>query len=307
MPKMLETSYIWKNKEIIPWNEAKIHVMTHALHYGSAVFEGILCRMTNKGPAIFRLKDHVKRLFNSAKIYKMEIPYTEEEISQAIIELVKINKIPDVYIRPIVFRGYKELGVNPLNCPVEVVIGAIKYVEYLSGADEGIKVCISTWRRPPSTSFPSIAKDAGKYALGQLIKMEAIERGFVEAIALTVEGNISEGSGENIFVVSNQVLYTPPISDGILPGITRDSVIIIAKELGIEVKEMSIPRSFLETADEVFFTGTWAGITPIVAIENVKIGDGKIGPITKEIRAVYDEIRFARSKKHMEWLTFIQF
>lgn len=306
MPKMIETDLIWVDGDWVPWAKAMIHLMSHGLHYASSVFEGIVCRNTDKGPAIFRLKEHLERLFNSAKIYRMEIFLSPKEISQIIIEAVQKNKREDVYIRPIVWRGYSEIGVNPLNCPTRVAIVVIGYVDYLGErAKEGIETCFSSWCRPPANAS-SLAKDSAKYAIGQQIKMEAIERGFVEGIALTSQGNISEGSGENIFFVANDTLYTPPISDGILPGITRDCIIKLAKEEGIEVREESLPRSFAFLAQEAFFTGTWAGVVPIAAIDNRPVGNGKLGPLTQKLRDLYNDILFARSSRHQNWLTFLK-
>ncbi|MBC7119446.1 MAG: branched-chain-amino-acid transaminase, partial [Methanobacteriaceae archaeon] len=255
---------IWFNGQFVEWDEAKIHVLSHVVHYGSSVFEGIRCYKNREGSAIFRLEDHVRRLFDSAKIYMIDIPYTEEEICEAVIETVKINNLKECYIRPVVFRGHKELGVNPLNCPVEVVIAAWEWGSYLGqeALEEGVDVGVSTWRRMAPNTLPNMAKAGGNYLNSQLVKIEAIKHGYDEGIMLDYNGMVSEGSGENIFIVKDGELYTPPMSSSILPGITRDSVIKLAKEMDINVKEERIPREMLYIADELFFTGTAAEITP---------------------------------------------
>ncbi|BDH78635.1 MAG TPA: branched-chain-amino-acid transaminase [Methanothermobacter sp.] len=299
---------IWFNNRFVEWDDAKIHVLSHVVHYGSSVFEGIRCYKNREGSAIFRLEDHVRRLFDSAKIYMMDIPYTEEEICEAVIETVKINNLKECYIRPVVFRGYKELGVNPLNCPVEVVIAAWEWGSYLGqeALEEGVDVGISTWRRMAPNTLPNMAKAGGNYLNSQLVKMEAIKHGYDEGIILDYNGMVSEGSGENIFIVKDGELYTPPVSSSLLPGITRDSVIRLANEMGINVREERIPREMLYLADELFFTGTAAEITPIRSVDGIKVGDGRRGPITEKLQESFFKILRAEVADRFEWLRYIE-
>ncbi|HIH62419.1 MAG TPA: branched-chain-amino-acid transaminase [Methanobacteriales archaeon] len=299
---------IWFNGQFVEWDKAKIHVLSHVVHYGSSVFEGIRCYKNREGSAIFRLEDHVRRLFDSAKIYMIDIPYTEEEICEAVIETVKINNLKECYIRPVVFRGHKELGVNPLNCPVEVVIAAWEWESYLGqeALEEGVDVGVSTWRRMAPNTLPNMAKAGGNYLNSQLVKIEAIKHGYDEGIMLDYNGMVSEGSGENIFIVKDGELYTPPISSSILPGITRDSVIKLAKEMDINVKEERIPREMLYIADELFFTGTAAEITPIRSVDGIKIGNGRRGPLTEKLQESFFEILRAEADDRFEWLKYIE-
>ena len=299
---------IWFNGQFVEWDEAKIHVLSHVVHYGSSVFEGIRCYKNREGSAIFRLEDHVRRLFDSAKIYMIDIPYTEEEICEAVIETVKINNLKECYIRPVVFRGHKELGVNPLNCPVEVVIAAWEWGSYLGqeALEEGVDVGVSTWRRMAPNTLPNMAKAGGNYLNSQLVKIEAIKHGYDEGIMLDYNGMVSEGSGENIFIVKDGELYTPPISSSILPGITRDSVIKLAKEMDINVKEERIPREMLYIADELFFTGTAAEITPIRSVDGIKIGNGRRGPLTEKLQESFFKILRAEADDRFEWLKYIE-
>jgi len=289
MAGIKESKYIWMNGELIPWKEAKVHVLSHALHYASSVFEGIRCYKTPKGPHIFRLKDHIRRLFDSAKIYRMEIPYSMDEIIAACKKTIIENELEECYIRPLVFRGYHSLGVNPMDCPVEVAIAVWEWGKYLGpeALEKGVDVMISSWTRIAPNTVPPLAKASGNYANGQLIKMEAILYGFSEGIALDSMGFVSEGSGENIFAVRDGVIYTPFLDACILPGITRDTVIKLAKEAGYEVREVMLPREFLYIADEVFFTGTAAEITPIKSIDRMPIGKGERGPVTKRLQEMF--------------------
>jgi len=289
MAGVKEAKYIWMNGELIPWKEAKVHVLSHALHYASSVFEGIRCYKTPKGSFIFRLKDHIKRLFDSAKIYRMEIPYSMDEIIDASKRTIIENELEECYIRPLVFRGYHSLGVNPLYCPVEVVIAVWEWGKYLGpeALEKGVDVMVSSWTRIAPNTVPPLAKASGNYANGQLIKMEAVLYGFSEGIALDSMGFVSEGSGENIFVVREGVIYTPFLDACILPGITRDTVIRLAREAGYEVREVMLPREFLYIADEVFFTGTAAEITPIRSIDKIPIGKGERGPVTKHLQEIF--------------------
>ncbi len=298
---------IWFNNEFVDWDEAKIHVLSHVVHYGSSVFEGIRCYKNKEGSAILRLEDHIQRLFDSAKIYRMDIPYREDELCEAVIETIKVNGLEECYIRPIVFRGYNELGVNPLICPVEVVIAAWEWGSYLGkeALEKGVDVGVSTWRRMAPDTFPNLAKAGGNYLNSQLVKMEAIDHGYDEGIILDYQGMISEGSGENIFIVKDSELYTPPLSSSILPGITRDSVIKLAKEEGIHVREEHLPREMLYLADEAFLTGTAAEITPIRSVDGIKIGEGKRGPITEKLQNSFFDILKAKVDDKFGWLKYI--
>lgn len=302
--KPVET--IWMNGKLVPWNDAKIHVLSHVIHYGSSWFEGIRCYDTKKGSAIFRLDAHLRRLYDSCKIYRADIPYTKQQLETAIKETIKANKLKACYIRPIVYRGYGEVGVNPLGCPIDVTIAVWEWGAYLgTGAlDQGIEVSVSSWQRPAPNTLPTIAKSGGNYLNSQLIKLEALAAGYVEGVALDSFGNVSEGSGENIFLVREKTLFTPPISAAILPGVTRSTVIALAREMGYPVVEMNIPREMLFTVEEVFFTGTAAEITPIRSIDKIAVGEGKPGPMTKEIQtAFFDVVKNAKDKYH--WLNFI--
>jgi len=255
---------IWFNGKFVNWDEAQIHVLSHVVHYGSSAFEGLRCYNSSKGPAVFRLKEHTKRLLDSCKIYNMVPKYSQNHINGAILKTVKVNKLSSCYIRPIVFRGYGEMGVNPQNCPLSLSIAAWKWGKYLGedALQKGVDVKISSWTRLAQNTLPALAKVGANYMSSQLIKMEALADGYAEGIGLDSSGYISEGSGENIFVVRDGIIYTPPLSASALQGITRDSVMKIAHELNMEVKEMNIPREYLYIADEVFFTGTAAEITP---------------------------------------------
>ncbi|MEK9135659.1 MAG: branched-chain amino acid transaminase, partial [Bacteroidota bacterium] len=283
---------IWMNGKLVNWDDAHIHVLSHVVHYGSSWFEGIRCYETAKGTAIFRLDKHIRRLFDSTKIYRTEIPYTESQIEDAILHTIRANKMKACYIRPIVYRGYGDVGVNPLNCPVDVTIAVWEWGNYLGpeALNNGIDVCISTWARPAPNTLPQMAKAGGNYILSQLMKVEALKAGFAEAIALDVNGNLSEGSGENLFAVKDGIIYTPPLSSSILPGITRMSVMTMAKEEGYEVKELNVPREMVYVADELFFTGTAAEVTPIRSVDKIPVGNGKPGPITKMMQTMFFDV-----------------
>jgi len=302
MAALKKTSWIWIDGEFKPWDEAKIHVLTHALHYGTGVFEGIRAYMSDGKIYVFRLKEHIERLFKSAKIYFMDIPYTIEEICRIVIELIRVNDVrEDCYIRPIVFRGYGYIGLNPLNNPIQVAIAVFPFGKYLSSG--GVRCCVSSWRRIPGYSLPPQAKACGNYINSVLAKIEALKSGYDEAILLDDKGYVSEGSGENLFIVKDGKLYTPPIYSDILEGITRASIIEIASDLGYEVYERPIARVELYTCDEAFFTGTAAEITPILEIDGRKIGDGEEGPITKRIRCMFEEAVRGKLPSYMKWLT----
>jgi branched-chain amino acid aminotransferase len=299
---------IWMNGKLVDWDDAKIHVLSHVVHYGSSLFEGARCYKTKKGTAIFRLKAHTDRLFNSCKIYRMEIPYSKEEINQAIIDLIKLNKLDACYIRPVVYRGYEQLGVDPTGCPVEVCIAVWSWGAYLGvGAlENGVPVCVSSWNRMAPNTMPDMAKSGANYMNAQLIKLEAKEHGYVEGIALDVFGFVSEGSGENVFIVKDGTLITPPFSSSILPGITRNTVIRLAVDMGIKVIEQTIPREALYIADEVFFTGSAAEITPINSVDKVRIGDGKRGPVTKKLQEKFFAVVSGEEEDKHNWLTYVK-
>ena len=300
-----KTDFIWFNGELIPWDQATVHVTTHALHYGSSVFEGIRAYEINGAAAIFRLGPHVDRLFNSCKIYRMDIGYSKAAISQAIIETVKVNKLKGCYIRPLVFRGTGAIGVNPLPCSVEAVIFAFEWERYLGpeAIEQGVDVGVSSWRRMAPDTFPSAAKIGGQYVNSQLMKMEALSHNYVEAIALNYDGFVSEGSGENIFIIRDGVIYTPPLGASILEGITRHSIITLAGDLGYTVREATIPRELLYLADEMFFTGTAAEVTPIRSVDGITIGNGKRGPITERLQTEFFGILAGEVQDRHGWLT----
>ena len=280
-----KTEKIWHNGKLIPWDKATLHVMSHVIHYGSSVFEGVRCYALPSGPAIFRAKEHMQRLLDSAKIYRIDVDFTREELVAGMAEVVKNNGVWPCYIRPIVLRGYGEAGVNPFNSPTEVYICNYPWGKYLgTDATKGADVCVSSWTRIAPNTLPAMAKSAANYMNSQLIKMEAIINGYVEGIALDANGYVSEGSGENVFVVRNGVLNTAPLGNSVLPGITRESVLQIARDLGIPVTEQGIPRELLYIADEVFFTGTAAEVTPIRSVDKISVGKGAVGPITKAIQ-----------------------
>jgi branched-chain amino acid aminotransferase len=299
---------IWYNGKFIDFDDAKVHVLSHALHYGTSIFEGERCYKSAKGSVIFRISDHSKRLKNSCKIYRMDIPYTIEEINQAKIDCINENGLEEAYIRPLVIRGFHSLGVNPLECPIDFYIAVWKWGKYLGeeALEKGVDVKIATWARFAPNTFPALAKCGANYMNSQLIKMEAILDGYVEGIALDTNGYVSEGSGENLFLVKDNVLITPPLGASILPGITRDSIIKLAKDLGYEVAEHIIPREMLYTADEVFFTGTAAEITPIKSIDKIEIGEGKRGPVAAKLQKEFFDIVEGKKEDRHNWLTFIK-
>ncbi len=300
-------SKIWFDGNMVDWKDANIHVLSHVVHYGTSVFEGIRAYKNDNGVAVFRLKEHVQRLFDSAKIYKIDIPYTQEEIEEAILETVRVNDLDGCYIRPIVFRGYGELGVNPLNCPVNVVIAAWEWGSYLGeeGMANGVDIGVSSWRKPAPDTFPALAKCGANYMNSQLAKLEAIDNGFDEAIMLDYEGHVSEGSGENIFLVEGEKLFTPAMSSSNLKGITRDSIMTISRDLGYEVVEEVISRERLYSANEVFFTGTAAEVTPIRSIDHRQIGIGKRGPISEKIQSAFFDIVEAKVEDKYNWMSYI--
>jgi len=297
---------IWMNGKLVNWDDAKIHVLTHAMHYGSSWFEGIRCYDTKRGPAVFRLGAHLRRLYDSSKMYRAEIPYTLKQFEDAVKETIRANKMKACYIRPLAYRGYGEMGVLPLGCPVDVMIAVWDWGAYLGNdaLEHGIDVCVSSWNRPAPNTIPTMSKAGGNYLNSQLIKMEAVLDGYSEGIALDTAGYISEGSGENIFLVRDNVIYTPPLISAILPGITRLSVLKLAEDAGLRVVEGLIPREMLFVADEIFFTGTAAEITPIRSVDKMKVGEGNSGPVTKRLQqAFFDVVGNANDK--YKWLEFV--
>jgi branched-chain amino acid aminotransferase len=300
------TEKMWHNGRFINWDDAKVHVLSHTLHYGSSVFEGIRCYSTPAGPAIFRAADHIRRLTDSARIYRMEdIGYTSTQVIDAMTELVRVNHMDSCYIRPIAFRGYGEMGVLPFHNPIEVYIACWEWGKYLGpeALAEGVDVCVSSWTRLAPNTLPAMAKASANYMNSQLIKMEAVTNGYAEGIALDAAGYVSEGSGENIFVARNGKLYTPPLGTSALPGITRDSVLCLARDAGIEVVEQAVPREMLYIADEVFFTGTAAEITPIRSVDRIKVGSGRRGPIAERLQKRFFSIIRSEAEDRYGWLT----
>lgn len=302
---MKTSKLIWFNGDLIPWADAKVHVMAHALHYGSSVFEGIRCYATPRGPAIFRLRDHVDRLFASAAIYRIAIPFTPEEIEQACRDAVRENGLGSAYLRPLVMRGVGGVGVCPApDSPVEVMIAAMEFGAYLGeeGLQQGIDACVASWNRAAPNTFPAAAKAGGNYLNSQLIAMEAKRNGYAEGIALAPDGTLSEGSGENLFIVRKGVLHTPPAAASILVGITRDTIFHLAADLGLKVVEQSLPREMLYLADEVFFTGTAAEITPVRSVDRAPVGNGARGPITAALQERFFGLFDGRTPDRWGWL-----
>ena len=296
---------IWFDGKMVDWKKANIHILSHVVHYASCVFEGVRCYNTKQGPAIFRLDAHIDRLFDSAKIYRMEIPYTKKQFRDAVVKVVNVNKLNACYIRPFVFRGYGAMGLYPMKNPLQCAIAAWAWGSYLgeTALEKGISVRISSWQRQAPNTFPALAKAAGNYLNSQLIKMEAIQDGFDEGIALDHYGYVSEGSGENVFIVKNGVIFTPPTSSAILAGITRHSMFVLARDMGIEIRQQVLPREGLYIADEVFLTGTAAELTPVSRIDNIQIGDGKRGPVTEKIQKAFFDILKGNTPDRFDWLT----
>jgi len=298
---------IWMNGSLVNWADARIHIASHVIHYGSGVFEGARCYATPKGSACFRLDAHIERLVNSAKIYRMDTPYTRASLEDAVLATIRANQFKACYIRPIVYRGYETLGVNPFPCPVDIAILSWEWGKYLGddALEKGVDVKVSSWTRMAPNTLPSLAKSSANYANSALIKMEAISDGYAEGVALDAFGYVSEGSGENIFLVRNGVIYTPPLTASILPGITRDSVITLARDLGYRVREEMVPRELLYIADEVFFAGTAVEITPIRSVDKQQVGNGRRGPVTEALqRAFFDVINGDVPDTH-GWLTYV--
>jgi branched-chain amino acid aminotransferase len=288
----------------VPWADGNIHIGSHVVHYGSAVFEGARCYKTPKGSAFFRLDAHIRRLYDSARIYRMEYQLGQDALTQAVVDTVRANALEACYIRPLLYRGYHELGVNPLSCPVDAAILVWEWGAYLGpeALEQGVDVCVSSWQRSAPNTFPAMAKSSANYASSALIKMEAVLGNFSEGIALDTSGHISEGSGQNIFLIRDGILFTPPVSASVLPGITRDSVMTLARDLGFEVREQNLPREMLYIADEVFFVGTAAEITPIRSVDRIAVGSGRRGPITAALQqAFFDYVNGVVADRH-GWL-----
>lgn len=300
--------YIWFNGKLVEWDKATIHVLSHVVHYGTSFFEGIRCYETPQGTAIFRLTPHMRRLFDSARIYRTEVPYSLDELVAAVKETVRANKLRAGYIRPVVYRGYGEIGVNPVHNPVEVAIATIEWGKYLGAEamENGVDVCVSSWNRFAPNTMPALSKAGGNYMNSQLIKMEALANGYSEGIALDSNGQVSEGSGENLFLVRDGVVYTPPVGSSILNGITRDTVITLLGELGIELRQQIIPREMLYLADELFFTGTAAEVTPVRSVDRITVGKGRRGPITAEVQTAFFSVVQGERADTYGWLEYAE-
>lgn len=296
---------IWMNGKLVAWEDAKVHVLSHVLHYGSSVFEGIRVYKTPAGPAVFRLDEHVRRLLESAKIYRMQVPYSHAELRAAMLETVLANKLEECYIRPLIYRGYGEVGVNPAGCPIDVAIAVWEWGKYLGpeALEQGVDVCVSSWQRCAPNTMPNMAKAGSNYMNSQLIRMEATTNGYVEGIGLDIHGYVSEGSGENLFLVRDGVVWTTPLSGSILAGITRATMITLLGELGYQVREATIVREMLYLADEVFFTGTASEVSPIRSIDRIPIGNGSRGPVAKQLQERFFGMFDGRHEDRYGWLT----
>ena len=303
------TQFIWFNGKLVPWEKATVHVLSHALHYGSSVFEGVRAYETPRGVAIFRLRDHTRRLFDSARIYRIAMSYSVEQINEACRQVIAANDLKrGAYIRPVVFRGYGEIGVTPKNDPpTDVAIAAWEWGKYLGheGEDTGVDACISSWNRTAPNTLPALAKAGGNYLSSQLIGAEARRLGFAEGIGLSPDGLLSEGSGENLFLVKDGVLLTPAIAHSVLGGLTRDTVMRLARERGIEVRECAIPRELLYLADEAFFTGTAVEITAIRSVDRLQIGNGKRGPVTETLQNAFFGLFSGKTPDRWGWLDYV--
>ena len=299
---------IWMNGKLVNWDDANIHILSHAMHYGSSVFEGIRVYKTPAGPAVFRLDEHVRRLLESAKIYRMQVPYDHAALRAAMLETVVVNGLEECYIRPLVYRGYGEVGVNPAGCPIDVAIAVWEWGKYLGpeALEQGVDVCVSSWQRCAPNTMPNMAKAGSNYMNSQLIRMEAQINGYVEGIGLDIHGYVSEGSGENLFLVRDGVVWTTPISGSILAGITRATVITLLKEMGYEVREATIVREMLYLADEVFFTGSASEVSPIRSIDRIQIGNGSRGPIAKQLQERFFGMFDGSYEDRYGWLTLVK-
>jgi branched-chain amino acid aminotransferase len=303
------TQFIWFNGKLVPWEKATVHVLAHALHYGSSVFEGVRAYSTPKGVAIFRLADHTRRLFDSAKIYRIKLPYTQDQVSAACREVIAVNNLSQgAYIRPVAFRGYGEIGVAPANePPVDTAVAAWEWGKYLGheSEEQGVDVCISSWQRMAPNTLPALAKASGNYLSSQLISLEAKRLGFAEGIGLAPDGTVSEGAGENLFVIKDGVILTPGLAHSVLAGITRHTVMKLAQGLGYTVQETSIPRELLYIADEIFFTGTAAEVTPIRSVDRLQVGAGRRGQITEKIQKAFFGLFNGQTADQWGWLDYV--
>ena len=308
MAKLTATNWIWRDGEFVAWQDATVHVLAHSMQFGSSAFEGVRCYDTPQGPAIFRLEDHLQRLINSCRIYRMEVPYGVDELVAACCELVERNALKSCYIRPMVLRGFGAAGMVPFDSPVEVYLPCWPWGAYLGeGAlENGVDTCVSSWHRMAPNTIPSMAKIAGNYLGGQLIKMEALANGFDEAIALGPDGMISEGSGQNVFVVHKGVVFTTPLNGTLLPGITRESIMTLARDAGLEVREQPLQREILYTADEIFLTGTASEVTPVRSVDRIKVGVGRAGEVTKQLQRTFLDLVHGKVEDRHGWLTFVR-
>ncbi len=308
MYQLTETQWIWHDGEFVPWADARVHVLSHSLQYGSCAFEGIRCYRTPRGPAIFRLEDHLRRLLTSCRIYRMDMRYTTDDLVAACCELVEKNQLDACYIRPMVMRGYGAASMVPFASPVEVFLPCWPWGAYLGeGAlENGVDACVSSWHRVAPNTIPAMAKIAGNYLSGMLIKMDALGNGFSEAIALSPDGTLSEGSGQNVFVVSDGTIITPPANGTLLVGITRDTILTLARELGIPVREQVLPREMLYAADELFLTGTASEVTPVRSVDKIQVGSGKRGPVTALLQQKYLDLVHGEGPDDHSWLTFVR-
>ncbi len=305
MDDMTPTEKIWHNGRFIPWEDARIHVLSHVVSYGSSVFEGVRCYDTQRGPAIFRLREHTRRLLDSCRIYRIPVDFPLEELVQAQVDLVRVNRLRSCYIRPIILRGYGSMGVMPTGNPTEAFLACWEWGKYLGeeAMTQGVDVCVSSWNRMAPNTLPALAKAGGNYLNSQLIRMQAHLDGYAEGIALDANGYVSEGSGENIFVIRDGVMHTPPLAASVLPGITRDSILRLAREADIPVVETNIPREMLYIADEIFFTGTAAEVTPVRSVDRIPVGEGRRGPITERLQRAFFDIVEGRVEDRFGWLT----
>lgn len=308
MSRITETQWIWRDGHFIPWADATVHVLSHSMQFGSSAFEGIRCYSTPKGPAIFRLREHLERLLHSCKIYRMEVPYSIDQLVEASRDLIARNGVESCYLRPMVVRGYGTAGMVPIGAPIEVYLPCWPWGAYLGdeALEKGVDACISSWHRVQPNTIPAMAKIAGNYLSGQLIKMEALANGYAEGIALSPSGMVSEGSGQNVFMVSNGTIITTPLDGSILGGITRATIMQLAADAGIPVRELHIPREMLYMADEVFFTGTAAELTPVRSIDRITVGAGSVGPITKQLQQQYLGIAKGEIEDRHGWLTYVK-
>ena len=304
---LTKTDKIWMNGRLVPWDQANIHILSHVVHYGSCIFEGIRCYETARGPAVFRLRDHIRRMIDGCRVYRMELPFSASEIEAAILATIRANQMKSCYVRPLAYRGYNSLGVNPFPCPVDVAIAVWPWGAYLGeeALHKGVDVMVSSWRREAPDTLPAMAKASANYMNSQLIKMEALVNGYAEGIALDTAGLVSEGSGENLFLVHNGTLQTPPISAAILPGITRNTIRQLAADLELPLVERNIPREMLYVADEVFFVGTASEVTPIRSIDKIPIGNGARGELTARLQAEFLDLVNGRKEDRHNWLTMV--